>query len=105
MQHRYSTRPPPIRRRKQLYHIQPRLVALCISQMSQKGALQSDDDILHLLASNSVTLLISLAEVSGADIPVREDIFVAANQRPLEVSSRGLVGMATIMPFLLDGPK
>lgn len=105
MQHGYGTRPPPIRRGKHLQHIKPRLVAFCIAQVSQKGALQSDNNILHLLASDSVSLFISLAEVSSAGIPVRENIFVAADQRPFEVRGRGLVGMAAIMPLLLDGAE
>jgi hypothetical protein len=80
-------------------------VAFCIAQVSQKGALQGDNDILHLLASDSVALFISLAEVSSTGIPVRKNISVAADQRPLKVRGRGLVGMTTIMPLFLDGAE
>lgn len=40
-----------------------------------------------------------------ANIPVPEDVFVATDQRPLELLGGGLVGVTAVMPFFLDGAE
>lgn len=105
MQNGYSSSAASIRRREQLQHIEPRFLAFCPAQMRQKSALQCDDYILHLLASDGVAFLVATSETGSAGIPLREDIFVTTDQRPLEVLGGGLIGVAAIMPFLFDGAK